>query len=108
MFYEVTHGSIGLVCQIPTAKSNFWELLQIVSNAREKGLDENSMWNSVLNSRVSQFSSTACLNTSEVAGVIERLKSEINFTSIIIMALSNTQQLRQLLKQQPADTQELC
>ena len=75
------NGSTGLVCQIPTAKSNFWELLQIVSNAKERGLDENSMWNSVLNLRGSQFSSTACLNTSEVAGVIERLKSEINFTS---------------------------
>ena len=70
-------GKTGLVCQIPTQKSNFWEMLQVVSKTR----DQNVLWDTILNIRGSQFSSTACLNSSEVAGVLEQLKGEINLTS---------------------------
>ena len=72
-------GNTGFVCQVPTQKSNFWEILQIVSKTR----DENVLWEIILKIRGSQFASTACLNTSEVAGITEQLKGEINVTSEI-------------------------
>ena len=73
-------GNTGFICQIPTQKSNFWEMLQIVSKTTE----ENVVWEKILKIRGSQFSSTACLNSSEVAGIIEQLKGETNLTSLTI------------------------
>ena len=71
-------GNTGFVCQVPTQKSNFWEILQIVAKTPR---DENVLWERILKIRGSQFASTACLNTSEVAGITEQLKGEIKFTS---------------------------